>query len=630
MLRAWYHYGTERPRILRTIEYMLWRQLFNVARGALSAIDALKCFVRDAVPLLPLAVNEQDFFCPARGVKADMPVALDYVSSRISRQFITLTVENTAKLPSTNSKERIIKAGVTAAKTKAPRRGDGAALDLSAILTPELWDPSPVSGTVHAVDTAKDTHTRSFEDVESGSDFELGRWTPTRNGPVVEQFNMHSLRSLSTDSGSTSSAEIGDYRSTEMVSLRPRDRPGQALYPVRYNGWESHRGDESCSLIPSSRSESHDSFPSQYGVGPTLRPRTWKRRFNGDPCFLVSPDGRPYAYWPSFYEPSEVQKFHFSLSRANNFQLDNGNEELFTIFRPLEEDVTELTHKLLVALTGTAVFQVCCCSLEKYFELLHTGKLASVLQEDLIFVSGRRLSPSTDLDCEVNIAKIGPFWAKHLAIDGSLQDSGLKLEDAFVQASLTDFVFQIHERERGKIICFPYLPGDTVERSMLTLSTSLYAWRSLRTRLPGRLLPEMNTTCSKWYFVASGNVSLFCDAVPDGLNMDFEISSGAVLVFAGVDSEDLHAAARSATFQVENRMTLDNQPDVLGLLVQSGDPSLEAIFLITFSYLNRPSAVGPTSILYKPWNIRFGRSSDKDLGLEATMSLVRVVGKHFS
>ncbi|EEB88975.1 hypothetical protein MPER_12987 [Moniliophthora perniciosa FA553] len=78
MLRAWYHYGNERPTMLIQIEGMLWQQLFSMARGRISSMQALKSFMVDAKPLLSIASPDGNFFDPTIGVKATMPLGLAY------------------------------------------------------------------------------------------------------------------------------------------------------------------------------------------------------------------------------------------------------------------------------------------------------------------------------------------------------------------------------------------------------------------------------------------------------------------------------------------------------------------------------------------------------------------------
>ncbi|KAK7043045.1 hypothetical protein VNI00_008783 [Paramarasmius palmivorus] len=77
MLRAWFHFGTIRPPILRRVEVMLWRQLFAMARGKTTTVHALQQFLEESLPLLPLSLPEADFFNPPTPpikleVKADL------------------------------------------------------------------------------------------------------------------------------------------------------------------------------------------------------------------------------------------------------------------------------------------------------------------------------------------------------------------------------------------------------------------------------------------------------------------------------------------------------------------------------------------------------------------------------
>ncbi|KAK7022060.1 hypothetical protein VNI00_017042 [Paramarasmius palmivorus] len=85
MLRAWIHYGTERPVILARVEGMLWRRLFSMARGEFSSADALRQFLNESCPILPQALGEQTFFDPTLGSVAKVPLALAYHGNSTAR-----------------------------------------------------------------------------------------------------------------------------------------------------------------------------------------------------------------------------------------------------------------------------------------------------------------------------------------------------------------------------------------------------------------------------------------------------------------------------------------------------------------------------------------------------------------
>ncbi|EEB91753.1 hypothetical protein MPER_09840 [Moniliophthora perniciosa FA553] len=64
MIRAWFHYGNERPPLLRLVEGMLWRELFSMAHGHKTSMEGLVSFMRNALPYIPLASSERYFFAP--------------------------------------------------------------------------------------------------------------------------------------------------------------------------------------------------------------------------------------------------------------------------------------------------------------------------------------------------------------------------------------------------------------------------------------------------------------------------------------------------------------------------------------------------------------------------------------
>ncbi|KAK7024531.1 hypothetical protein VNI00_016206 [Paramarasmius palmivorus] len=99
MLRAWFHYGTARPPVLRRVEHLLWGQLFGMARGEMTAMSALKSFIKDTVPLLASSSTEKGFFRPDFGDIAVMPIGIAYESSRPSKEFFALAIAQREGIP---------------------------------------------------------------------------------------------------------------------------------------------------------------------------------------------------------------------------------------------------------------------------------------------------------------------------------------------------------------------------------------------------------------------------------------------------------------------------------------------------------------------------------------------------
>ncbi|KAK7038676.1 hypothetical protein VNI00_010560 [Paramarasmius palmivorus] len=138
MLRAWYHYGTHRPPVLKSVEMKLWSYLFAIARGSITAIDALQLFVKDAIQKVSLAGKEESFFNADVQSKAVMPTGIAYSATRLSRQFVALTVANTLNDP-TGAQAKFGSSQNDSLSSSVDSRGLYESLDVSDILAPELW-----------------------------------------------------------------------------------------------------------------------------------------------------------------------------------------------------------------------------------------------------------------------------------------------------------------------------------------------------------------------------------------------------------------------------------------------------------------------------------------------------------
>ncbi|KAK7016388.1 hypothetical protein VNI00_018914 [Paramarasmius palmivorus] len=391
MLRAWYHYGTERPPFLRKVETMLWARLFAVAKGAQSAIDALKHFTRDTVTLMPLAVSEQGFFASDAGVDANMPVGLSYQAERASKKFVALSVANClASTPSIVDIRKTDSDGFKASRGGV--RVSEETLDLSSILESKLWDD----------DNGARATTDFAEEEGSGSDIRCCS-AGVDSVPSPED-------SSSFAGSSTSSKRVRRHRAVSCTS-QERSEDERVSHTRKR---KSRIGELTKNDLP----------------WPALIPYTWKKRVKGSAYLLVSPDGRPCKYWPSFYLTSDLDMLSRFFAKANQYQRDNGNEEQFLAL-DAEETAQDLGDKIITSLSGSPVLRVYHCGLHEFQVLARAAKLSSLLKHDFVLVKGESSCIGAGESIETVLARIGASWITRQAVGKMVDQSwNIDLESA--------------------------------------------------------------------------------------------------------------------------------------------------------------------------------------------------------
>ncbi|KAK7032060.1 hypothetical protein VNI00_013429 [Paramarasmius palmivorus] len=554
MLRAWYHYGSDRPPVLRRTEGLLWKQLFAVARGTLSAIDALKLFVRDAASVVPLAGNEGNFFSPGVGTKANMPIGLTYLSSYASRRFVALTVAG-ALQSSPGSSTRTKNVTVSSTASRSLGSPDGDLLDVSSILTPDLWDTDDVDKTVPV-------RTRFRSSVIWPSSSSESAQSPSTAVESDEEWAEYSTARTTPVSPSSPANTMSVCKEFHAENFR---------VPPIFESQRRHTGVGSEAFLRSCRRKTP---PVAVTLGskreicfPVIFSTTWRKvRLRGSPYFLVSPDGRSSTYWPSFYDLDLFQRF---IARSNLYQRTNGNEEHFTRLS-CYRSADEAADKIISSLSGSPVLHVDVYTHRQYGALEATAKVASMLAQRIVVVRGT----GTDLDVqsglEIGLTRLGSIRSNRPLIDASLVVGNIPVKETIVQGSLHDFLGHVRSGNRGKILGFPCIPHPSAIHATLSLSTDQYALRHF-----SRSSAESGCPCTPqgmyWHAVATSDMSFIHDTTPFGFNIEYKVECGAVLVFVGIDARELDSAACTATFRAEEGSGFDYTPDVLGLLLHAGD-----------------------------------------------------------
>ncbi|KAK7032386.1 hypothetical protein VNI00_013134 [Paramarasmius palmivorus] len=556
---AWYHYGSTRPPILRRVEAMLWRRLFAIARGSLSAIDALKQFIRDTAELVPLATDEQYFFSPSAGLCATMPVAISYEPATISRRFVALSVAQSLNSSSEGCSSSTFDIERGEASERQRQAGDRP-LDISSILVSALWD----------LDTSDESTALSEENSSQGTLCESASDTGSSGcgrkevGRCIKRFR---------------GSKDATWSSEESTEGLMKDNPKF----MADEGFDSRKGRKQSSFAAS-----------KLGFArlihwPRLSQCTWRKRVRGTPYFLVSPDGRPRTYWPSLYLTSDLDVLARFFVKANRYQLENGNEELF--FALVGGSAGNVAERVVASSAGSPVLHVRSCSQGHFQSLIDTARLSSLLHQSFLVVKGPGQAAHSMRDYEISLAKIGASWRDWQAVgecskssgrilalmivlndkDGSLRYRNSTLEDLFVQASFHDFLFHANMAGDGKSISFPCvfdemdLPGTHVSGTPCTYSLELLAHPT------ASCAGAADIQNLSWHFVATADVWQSHDTAPDGFNVEFSVELGATLIFIGMDASDLSFPACTATFNVDGRVSPDSIPDVAGILLHAGD-----------------------------------------------------------
>ncbi|KAK7036597.1 hypothetical protein VNI00_011530 [Paramarasmius palmivorus] len=551
---AWYHYGSDRPPVLLHVESLLWSKLFAMARGVLTAIDALKLFLKEAVPLIPQAFEEVAFFDPDSGKPANMPVSLSYVSNKIPREFIEKALLSGSHGSSASGLH----------KELTDDESDPTALDINSLLVSELWDVDNEDWCTPILTT----HDPVGRVVDRKLGCGLHRATGYSKRLRTDRIGRRAIlsREGEIDGGSPEDKTLSLQRK-EVSTVSARMTRKRAFFSSLD---ASPTGD---AWVPLTQPVHRPIDDSIYGKL-RLSKDTWRTRVKGDLYLLATPLGKASVYWPSSYSSVHLDSLDRLLKCSNAFQRRNGDGERFIRLTSAPDKHEDLGVRVSAATSPSPVFHVFECDEETYLELERYGRIGGMLASQLILVHEPAVTAKLCRSCaEFPLSKVGSLGASRLAIDVSsmgLDETNERAVVSAISATLNEFLQQIQLGDKGKIMYFPRIPDIATSRSSSWLSVDTCALRYMseivhwqRTMFP---LTGLN-----WFLVASADVSHFEDMCSGGFNTILAVESGALLVFIAVDSNDPCISSRLGSFLDTSRCLESALPDTVGLLLKAGD-----------------------------------------------------------
>ncbi|EEB88765.1 hypothetical protein MPER_13222 [Moniliophthora perniciosa FA553] len=93
MIRAWFHMGNQKPASLVAVEIIVWKKLFAMARGKVTARAAMEDILHETRPLLLCSDADKFFFDPASGASLPLPLPFAYTPSSEPDSSSAATVE---------------------------------------------------------------------------------------------------------------------------------------------------------------------------------------------------------------------------------------------------------------------------------------------------------------------------------------------------------------------------------------------------------------------------------------------------------------------------------------------------------------------------------------------------------
>ncbi|KAK7019814.1 hypothetical protein VNI00_017903 [Paramarasmius palmivorus] len=482
MLRAWYHYGSARPAVLRRVETLLWDQLFAIARGLTIGFDALTSFLSEASPLLPLAKPESNFFHPSLGIKGSIPMGISCDQERVSKQFLQIAVA---------SGEYGAESGGCSSGSGSSDMNVDPSCELSSLLDEELWTGGESGG--NKVQGVASTMKQS-------------------NAPL-------SVTSMED------ALQVQDGNAAGL--LDSSDRQSQDL--------STRDAGSICRINCGSRSAFQK-----------LEEASLKSSVD------------------------ELDALDYLIRRSNYYQLENGNEMHFLQVTSPSAHCETVAEQVSAAISGSPILHVATLTHEEYLKLDTSASLSPLFSSGIILVLGRRSASVTNgIDLRA-LSCVGSCSTLRKAVDVSLREDATEQSECFVFASFVDFLRQLDAGEDGKILYFPDVPDIASGKDVsVSLHTNLYSQRySLGfAELEGTSTVER----LRWHFVATANASHSMDMSPDGLDLEFIVELGSILLFLGVDAGDVVSSAtpRDPRFNVGS--LLYEMPDTIGMLLLEGD-----------------------------------------------------------
>ncbi|KAK7037323.1 hypothetical protein VNI00_011314 [Paramarasmius palmivorus] len=598
MLRAWYHYGNERPAILKKVEGLLWKELFRMARGEVASTVALQSFMENALPLVSLAKPEHDFFNPRQGKAALMPVGLSYVatespldvqdwtSSSDRHGVIGEIVSSDHDVSGDDTDEDGLLSGVAVDNAVSLSQSSDfttfseenvvcrwAQLDGSA---PPLWTPDsdPDGILFNNMLQFALTNGEVHSDFMTSPGLPLPLFLPPSTGnPMVLD-----IRAPESTASVLPNGQVRSIRPLQIQENGASPHPVLRTDPLDSCGLSSHDAPVSTSSDSnvSSKAVEEPGKPSMLKVkrkaAVVRKPRTeklsleeWRDHIMGDGYLLVSPTGVQTAYWPSSYNMRDLDVIRQLLSGANSYQRLHNKQELFLkVTMTLEEELSD--DALLRSANGSSIEGLRILDPGDYFRLDSEGKLSALLSCSTVLMIGFKNSvPIT----KRLLNDIGSCSTTRECIDLSFRWTDPLVKDIFTTASFLDLINQMERGRNGRSFYFPAIPRRDEKHTTLSLSSNVFSHR-YTAGFPGyEISQDTSPLRSNWHFVAPANVLHHGTLAPNGFNTEIHVEAGVVLIFLGQSDEPSYLAAHDS-FALSHGV-LGGFPSVQGVLLFAGD-----------------------------------------------------------
>ncbi|KAK7027415.1 hypothetical protein VNI00_015251 [Paramarasmius palmivorus] len=598
MLQAWYHYGNERPAILRKVEGLLWKELFRMARGEVTSAVALQSFMEVALPLVSLAKPEQDFFNPRFGKPALMPVGLSYVAA-----------DSPLDIHEWNSSPE--RRGTIVEIGSSDHEVSGNDSDEDIFSNDPIADNAVVlSSSLNVNSFSENTVVQLRAAAYSGADSSWSSDPSDSDGILLNnalqfaltggEIDMDSMTSVGSHFSPTTLAQVGgtmrlDIRAPETTPSVPLIGWDRSIRPlqIQENG-TSLRHDsivetlDNCgSFFNTSSSLSSEAVLDSKVVGETEkfttsksrrkavvvhkppfdRPLTveWRDHIMGDGYVLMSPTGVQTAYWPASYNMRDLDIIDQLMSRANSYQRSHNKQQLFLkVTLNLDGELSD--EALLRSANGSPVEGFRILETGDYFKLDLEGKLSVLLSQQAILMKGFTGNVSVTRQL---LNDIGSCSTVRECIDLSFRWTDPSVKDLYTSASFLDLIAQIERGHIGSSFYFPAIPRHNEKYTTPSLSSNVFSHR-YTAGFPGYdISQDCSPLRSNWHFVAPANVLHHGSMAPNGFDTEIHVEAGVVLVFLG-RSDPMSFLATHDSFRTSHGL-LDGFPTVQGVLLFAGD-----------------------------------------------------------
>ncbi|KAK7027426.1 hypothetical protein VNI00_015262 [Paramarasmius palmivorus] len=537
MLRAWYHYGTVRPPVLKKIEAMLWQNLFAMARGTITTVDALRLFLAEAMPLVPFTCEECDFFNPHAGMVAAMPLGLSYTQDNIPKEFIRLSFSSNndlleRRIPHEDSSKLEM---TLQAETGNPNL---TSVDISSVLASELWDAEDIN---IAETGSPQQHNALLQRVEGPATLDVSQHIdPSSRTECLEPSNSSRPAHLDTDQSRHGKSGSTKRKRVRLVGRHSDHLPGVRL--VKARTVVAVQSDVASAKI---------------------------RLVRGEYLFLTDPEGRTKTYWPSFCSITDLELFYVLLHDSNSYQCRSGNKERFVTLTSEYSRFHHIPARLRSAVDRSPIRHVVSLSEERYAELEYKGSIPDLLAREFVLVTGSRSFEGPTSFEDFPLSRIGPLSSIHLVYDTSVVSFSIGGKPSPVHATLAQYVDHVRSNKRDGIMCFPHIP-DIASRSNANLLVDIVSFQ-YTSGFPDQGPCEDYTRALNWFFVATGDTIHSQTRTPGGLNSVIAVETGSLLLFLEVDAEDICAASRVSSFGEKDPEVSLEHSDTIGLLLRVGD-----------------------------------------------------------